>query len=140
MKKRSIAIVIVIIISTIMLANSAWAGSAQRNRWKGVAIGIGAAVLGSAIYNHHKNSSSWKDDSRKSYKHRRHYHPPEYHWDYGHWEIHKEWVPPTYKQVWNPGHYDPHGRWVEGHWMDIVDKPGYWTEKRVWVAGRSRHR
>lgn len=33
------------------LLTSAWAGAEQRYRWEGIAIGIGAAVLGNALFN-----------------------------------------------------------------------------------------
>jgi hypothetical protein len=140
MKKRSIfLIVLVSVLSTVILVNPAWAGSAQHNRWKGVAIGIGAAILGSAIYHQYKNSSSYKTEPCPDAAYHRF--PPAHHTRRGYWEIRKEWIPPAYKEVWNPGHYDRRGEWVEGHWIRIVDRPGYWTEKRVWVAGKSgRHR
>jgi hypothetical protein len=50
--------------------------------------------------------------------------------------VRKEWVQPTYKRVWNPGHYARRGEWIEGQWIEIVDRPGYWTEVRVWVSRR----
>lgn len=138
MKKRSISLVILVFaLSAAMIAGPAWAGSAQHNRWKGVAIGVGAAILGSVIYQHHKQSSPRKIDPCPDSVHHRF--PPAHH-TRGHWVVKKEWIPPTYKEVWNPGHYDRRGGWVEGHWIEIEDKPGYWTERRVWVAGKSgRH-
>ena len=35
-----------------LISTSVWAGSKQRHRWEGVAIGVGAAIVGSALINH----------------------------------------------------------------------------------------
>ncbi|MFH1491405.1 MAG: hypothetical protein ABII06_21055, partial [Pseudomonadota bacterium] len=96
---------------------------------------VGAAVLGTALL--------------KAYQAPRPAHPPrtvvvpawnpppyKSRWEGGHWEVRKEWVPPTYKRAWNPGHYDRRGRWVSGTWIEVVSRPGGWTETRVWVARR----
>lgn len=137
MKNRSILLIILVsVLSVVIISNSAWAGSVQHNRWEGVAIGIGAAILGSAIFNQYKNSPSYKTEPCPDVV--RPQFPPAYPARKGHWEVRKEWTPPTYKEVWNPGHYDRSGRWVEGHWIEIVDKPGYWVERQVWVAGKMR--
>lgn len=137
MKMRSISLMLLVtVLSIIMTANSAWAGSAQHNRWKGVAIGIGATIIGSALYKQHKYYSPQKEYSDLYYGDHQS-HPKDHHY-HGYWELRKEWVSPIYREVWNPGHYDRRGRWVEGHWIKIEDKPGYWTEKRVWIADRSR--
>jgi hypothetical protein len=143
MKKKSIPIIIIVaVISSIMIVNSAWAGSIQSHRWEGVAIGLGAAIIGSAIIHQHKNSTSWKRDSHRVYVYEdRHHHHPKPPRHSGYWKIEKEWIPPTYKEVWNPGHYNRHGEWEKGQWIKIVNEPGYWSEKRVWIAGRvNRHR
>lgn len=34
-----------------LMVTSAWAGPKQRYRWEGVAIGVGAAILGNALFN-----------------------------------------------------------------------------------------
>ncbi len=56
----------------------------------------------------------------------------------GHWKVRRVWVPPTptYKKVRIPGHYTRLGKGVIGHWIRIVDQPGYWTKTWVWVASR----
>ena len=160
MRKTSLIIPTVAAIFTFAaLTPVSHAGNVQRSRWEGLAIGIGTAILGSAIY------SQYKNDHQQSYaayspapspggdsfayngpghhpgfkQHRRHDYRKHYdrrHHRPGHWEVRKEWVPPTYKKVWNPGHYSRRGEWVTGHWIEIEDVAGYWTETRVWVARR----
>jgi len=135
MEKKNLFIILTTLILCLSLMKpAAWAGNVQRNRWEGVAIGIGAAILGSALINHYRYSVPAQS---AIYQH----HPPTPHYDNryrqkpsGHWEVRKVWVPPTYKRIWNPGHYKRHGRWVPGQWMNIEKKPGYWTKERVWVS------
>jgi len=164
MKHKSLVTPIIFLVFAFFVsAPAAHAGNVQRNRWEGLAIGIGTAILGSAIY------SQYRRDHPQSYtaytprptpgagvsKHRDLGHHPRYghghkpprhhryqkHYDTGHrqrghWEVRKEWVSPTYKKVWNPGHYNRRGKWISGHWIEIEDGPGYWSETRVWVAMR----
>ena len=55
MKMKMLLISLVIVLFEITLVSStALAGSKQRHRWEGVAIGVGAAILGHAIYQTHK--------------------------------------------------------------------------------------
>ena len=129
---------IIVMLSLSLVAPTVWAGNVQRNRWEGVAIGIGAALLGSAIYNHRLSNRTEREVVYHSPPYSRH--KPHYrHRPGGYWELRKEWIPPTHKEVWNPGHYNRQGRWVEGHWMEIEKEPGYWVEKRVWVTGKVYH-
>ena len=136
MKKIIIIPLIVLIAVAINLqASSVLAGSKQRHRWEGFAIGFGTAIIGSIILDHHHNLHYYKPAPRHN---RMHPPPPPRVWNHrGHWEMRKVWVPPTYKRVWNPSHYDRGGRWVEGDWIEIVDQPGYWVEEQVWIAGRN---
>lgn len=137
-KKHFISIVLIATFGLSLVAPSVWAGNVQRNRWEGVAIGIGAALLGSALFNHHMNRSGEREVVYRPpppHRHRDNFrHRPS-----GHWEIRKKWIPPDYERVWNPGHYNPNGRWVSGHWIEIEKEPGYWAEERIWVS-RKRHR
>lgn len=126
---------IVAVIAIVMTSSSVLAGSKQRHRWEGVAIGVGAAILGHAIYQAHKVERQpqvvyVEPEPNRHYRHR---HPPRH--PRGHWEWQKIWVPPTYEKVWNPGHYNRKGRWVPGHWIDVQTSAGHWTKERVWVAG-----
>jgi hypothetical protein len=136
MEKKSLFILVLIAVFTLVfLTPQAQAGPEERYRWEGIAIGVGAAIIGSAILNNYYQSQHHEYVV---------YHKPArverpvhmYRPTPGHWEIQKEWVPPTYKRVWNPGHYDRYGEWIEGHWLKIVDQPGYWVEKKVWVRYR----
>ena len=130
-KTRLIILIIVSVFAISILTPNAYAGSTQKHRWEGVAIGIGAAILGSALLNQHRPyvppapAPVYKAPP-----------PPARSYYGGHWEIRKEWIPPTYKKVWNPGHYDKMGHWVEGHWIEIVDRPGCWEETKVWITRR----
>jgi len=47
--KKIVLSAITVIIAGSFITTSAWAGSRQRHRWEGVAIGVGAAIVGSAI-------------------------------------------------------------------------------------------
>ena len=132
MKIRSFTLLILLFTIILTLTSSpAFAGGRHHERRKGIAIGLGAAILGNAIIN---NS---RDYSARDYGHcaavvpgpPRHYSPYE-----GRWEIRDEWVPPTYKTVWNPAHYNTGGDWVEGAWIRIEGSPGYWKQEKVWVA------
>lgn len=134
--KNRLVILAVVLTSMALLTAPALAGSKQRHRWEGVAIGVGAAILGHAIYQAHKEAPR----PRVVYanpKPARHLSPPKHR--QGHWEWQKTWVAPTYESVWNPGHYDRRGRWVQGHWIEVKTSDGYWTQERVWIAGNAPH-
>lgn len=134
MKKPLIFLIILIIaVFGITLASSpALAGSTQRHRWEGVAIGVGAAILGQAIYQahqaEHRPQVVYVEPEPSHGRQRGHFRHD------GHWEWQKTWVPPAYERVWNPGHYNPHGRWVPGYWMEVKTGEGHWIQERVWVA------
>lgn len=50
MKSRKFFIIgIAAVLSICFAGQSAWAGSKQRHRWEGIAIGLGAAMVGSAL-------------------------------------------------------------------------------------------
>jgi hypothetical protein len=134
MNKKSFLVFVFIALFTVSLLSApAQAGSAQRYRWEGVAIGIGAAILGSAFL-HHNRQDAYYGRHRHGSEYGS-YHPRQ-RYRSGHWEVRKEWVPPTYRRVRNPGHYNQYDEWVPGGWIVIVDRPGYWTKTRVWVAHR----
>lgn len=133
MKKIFISLIVVICLVSFA-GTQAFAGDKQRHRWEGVAIGVGAAILGHAILSNHYSAEServtviYKDQDRC-------YYPPPRH-SRARWEGGKHWVPPVYERVWNPGHFNRHGEWVSGHWITIETQPGYWVKKR----GRPHHR
>ena len=133
MKTKMLLVGLVIaLFGSALISSSALAGSKQRHRWEGVAIGVGAAILGHAIYQTHKAEQQPQVvyvEPERTY--RSNYSPRHRH---GHWEWQKAWVPPTYERVWNPGHYNRKGHWVLGHWMEVETSDGHWTQQRVWVA------
>jgi len=139
MKKLLIGIPVVLIAS-VLISAPAMAGSKQQHRWEGVAIGVGAAILGHAIYQAHKDAPTarvvYVEPTPVRSKYRHPSHPKHRH---GRWEWQKTWVAPTYEKVWNPGHYDRKGRWVQGHWIEVKTSDGYWTKERVWIAGNGPH-
>jgi len=113
-----------------LASSSSLAGSKQRHRWEGVAIGVGAAILGHAIYQAHQTVPRpqvvYGDPETRERRHHVHCH--------GHLEWQKVWVPSVTERVWNPGHYNRGGRWVKGHWIEVVRQEGYWSRERVWLA------
>ena len=148
--KKTVTLMIIMIFLLSLSASSAFAGSKQRYRWQGVAMGVGAAILGNALINNSRNDS-YRDQSyrgsscpervvvvdRSAYDRSC---EPAYgrghHRDQGRWEIRKIWVAPVCESVWNPGHYNRHNHWVSGRYITIETAPGYWQEERVWVACR----
>ena len=130
-KKLLIALIVAVFVVTLV-STAVSAGSTQRHRWEGVAIGVGAAVLGHAIYKAHKADQGPQvvyvepDPAYERHHGREHRH--------GRWEWQEIRVPPTYEKTWNPGHYNRKGHWVTGHWITVPIMEGYWTRERVWVA------
>lgn len=140
--KKTIAIFVAVCLTLALAAPAAWAGPKQRHRWEGVAIGMGAAILGGALINAHRYPPACnrggstviirgetRIDPPPRYPVRRHDRR-------GHWETRRVWVSPAYERVWNPGHYDRGHRWVPGGWIEVVKEPGYWKEERIWVSNR----
>ena len=133
--KFPLTLLIVAVLSFSFMITSAYAGSKHSYRRQGIAIGLGVAILGSALY---RSLSHPKHVVR--YPHVFSPPAPGKHRHQGNWETRKEWIPPAYKRVWNPGHYNRYGGWVKGHWIEIVDRPGYWIENRVWVSCKAGRR
>jgi hypothetical protein len=110
MKKRNLIIIITASVFTlIFVLPSAWAGSPQQYRWEGVAIGVGAAIVGSVLLN---NCLYAHPPTRVVYRYvsplpHRYYPPSRYR---RHWDVGKSWVPNRRPRAWNPGHYNHHGR------------------------------
>jgi len=123
MKKPAI-ILIIVILGLSLTTTPVWAGSKQRHRWQGAAIGIGAVLLGHAILHPRSHAPAYPQGVYQPPPKPRH----------GHWKFRKVWVPPTCRTVWNPEHYNGHGEWVPGQYIEIIDQPGYWTKRRVWVT------
>lgn len=112
---------------------------ADRKTTEGFLLGIGAAVLGTAIYQSLDRSPGYSEP------HRRHVAPgygrgSQYRNDQRHarqsferWEIQRIWVAPVYDTRWNPGHYNRQGYWVSGRHETFKVQDGYWEQRRVRV-------
>ncbi|MBC2743156.1 MAG: hypothetical protein HGJ93_08930 [Desulfosarcina sp.] len=132
--KKLLISLIMVVFGITLVSSSAMAGSKQRHRWEGVAIGVGAAILGNAIYQAHRAEQRPQVvyvEPEPTCRYRLNHGPKHRH---GHWEWQEAWVPPTYEKVWNPGHYNRKGHWVPGHWIEVKTEDGHWTQERVWVA------
>ena len=130
--KKQLAITILVIFTIFAFNSPTLAGSPQQHRWEGVAIGIGAVVLGKALFDacHRPYAPTAPRPAVAAYHHYYQEPAPE---PAGHWETRKHWVPPVFKKVWNPGHYNRHGHWVPGRWLQVKVESGYWVKKKVWV-------
>ncbi len=158
MKRITIAALISIVFIALSVP-SATAGSKQRHRWEGVAIGVGATILGSAIISSHHYPNRV---CRERVYHRRrpvrevYYYPaptysvpvytapppvqysppPSQRPSRGHWQVREVWISPVYEKVWNQAHFNSRNEWVKGEWIRIEKEPGYWSRERVWVSNR----
>ena len=127
MKRRHVLITAIAgALILVMIGQPVWAGSKQRHRWEGVAIGLGAAVLGSALL-HQRHY-------RRPIPDRIYLDPPPPRCRY--WDYEEVWVPPAYEREWRPGRYNRWGRWIPGRWERSVVSPGHWEEQRVCRAYR----
>ncbi len=140
MKKKTLFIwLISIVLAWAVTAPPARAGNPQRHRWEGVAIGVGAAIVGGSLFHHAMRRP--RRHSRPVYSHaypqqQQVYvapscppRPPR-----GHWEWQKTWVPPVCQKTWNPGHYNRRNRWIPGRWIMIEKQPGHWRKQKHWVS------
>ncbi len=145
--KKLIITILVIVFSATLFTPQSFAGSKQRHRWEGVAIGLGAAALGGVILHNSRdrdnrsvgyNNASCYYPAPAQYRQKYVPHRPKRHKrpKRGHWEVRRTWVAPVKERVWNPSHYNERNEWVEGYWITIEQQPGYWKEDRVWISYR----
>ncbi len=134
--KKAIILILSSILCISVSTSSAFAGSKHQHRLEGVALGIGAVILGKAIIDNAGNQYP----EEKVYHHTIIYRepPPPKRYRRGHWEIKRVWISPTYKKVFRPGHHSHRGYWVSGRWKKCIDRPGYWKEEKVWIAHHPR--
>lgn len=112
---------------------------ADRKTREGFLLGVGAAVLGTAIYQGLNQPSGYRG-------YHRHPGPPAYEprsqcrdtrryaqRPAGRWKIEKIWVEPVYDYRRNPGHHKRNGKWNNGRHEKFRIQDGYWKEIRVWV-------
>lgn len=107
---------------------------------KGVVVGAGALILGTAIAQSldrscqpvrvHAVPAPHKRNSWRNH----HGSKPN-----GHWEIKKIWVEPVYETRWNPAHYNPRGKWIRGRHQQFLVAEGYWKKEKVWVGHRATY-
>ncbi|MGQ9646058.1 MAG: hypothetical protein ACUVWO_05895 [Thermodesulfobacteriota bacterium] len=138
MKKKLIAIFLVLALIPLVAVAPAEAGSKARHRWEGAGMALGAVLLGGWVF-HSLTIHASPPPVVYAPPPESRYCPPEPEWVPGHWEITREWVPGTWERVWVPGHYDRYGNWVAGHTINR-QTPGRYEERRVWVEGYYRHR
>ncbi len=138
MKKRLIAIALILALFSLFTIPPAEAGSKARHRWEGAGIALGALLLGGIVAHHIAVHASPPPAVYVVPPEPRCY-PPEREWVPGHWEITREWIPGTWERVWVPGHYDRYGNWIAGHYIERKT-PGHYEERRVWVEGHYRYR
>jgi hypothetical protein len=139
MKKKTLFILLISIVLVWTAAVlPAWAGNPQRHRWEGVAIGVGAAILGGALLHHaqpprrnHSRPVYYQSYPQQQQVYVAPYCPPK---PSGHWEWQKIWVPTVCEKTWNPGHYNRRNHWVPGHWIRINKQSGYWRKEKIWVS------
>lgn len=136
MKKISTSLLVAICL-TAFISVPAFAGEKQRHRWEGVAIGVGAAILGHAILSNHDDH---RDDAPTQVtviqKEDRHHRARAAHHEDHRRKARKVWVPPVCERVWNSGHYNRRGDWVTGRWITLETQPGYWAKEGQWRACR----
>jgi len=118
---KRLVILLIILVFIAGATETAFAGSKNRYRLEGLAIGIGSMLLMDALL----------DDSCPQYcVPKPHVRPC------GHWEIRRRWIPPEYRRVWCEGHYDRCRRWIAGHWARVRVRDGHYRTKRIWVGCR----
>lgn len=131
MKMKRLLVFAVVVTTALALlgASSADARSPQRYRWEGVAIGIGAALIGSALlhppYYHRPAPPPFYRCP-----------PPPHRPECYRWEVRRIWVPAQYDRIWIPGHYGRKGCWIPGRWEQRLIHPGHWEERRYCVRER----
>ncbi|KPJ78259.1 MAG: hypothetical protein AMJ54_04655 [Deltaproteobacteria bacterium SG8_13] len=150
--KPIISVVIGALLLVGIAAAPATAGSRERGRFEGFALGFGAAVLGHALIHQHHPAERYqapvdrRPPAPERYHHRRDGHRKtpayrnqpkhRYHHRRGHWELKRIWVPPAVKKDWKPGHRNRRGRWIPGRWIEVPVSEGHWKKERVWVVGK----
>ncbi len=130
MKKKPslLAVASLVVCVALFTASSAHAKSPQRYRWEGVAIGLGAALLGSALLH---PPYCYRPAPPPFYR----FPPSPPAPECDQWEVRRVWIPPRYDWVWVPGYWR-RGCWVPGRWEKRLVSPGHWEERRYCFRGR----
>ena len=74
--KNKHTVAAVAIVSLCLASTPTWAGSKQQHRWEGIVIGVGAAIVGSAIIKYHGHVYHPPAPVRYYHGHRGTYHGP----------------------------------------------------------------
>jgi hypothetical protein len=142
MKKKSlITLIITSIFTFVVLTPAAHAGSVQRNRWEGIAIGLGTAIIGSALLNQSRDYSlqahtTYDSTPRPGDSTRRHSRP-EYDLEYGPDSSYSAHRHRPARKHYNSGYHKKHRR--RGHW-EMREKWVPPTYKKAWNPGHYSHR
>jgi hypothetical protein len=120
--KNTWMITAIAVVSLCLASTSTWAGSKQQYRWEGVAIGVGAAIVGSALINNHLYGHHGGPSVALSFNYREtHRHPPRYHGSYkrNHGDRHNHWRShvrrPQYRSPYRHGYSHGYGHRKSWH-------------------------
>lgn len=142
-RTQKLIIAVAAVLSLGLISTSVWAGSKQQHRWEGVAIGVGAVIVGSALINHHAYGYHGGPPVAFSFTYREnHPHPSRHHGyrkpHYGghqnHWRPHDRG--PRYKGHRQYGDTLSHRR--NGKWQ--FKNPGHHGDRRSQNHGHGGRR
>ena len=140
---KKLFIAVAVVLSLVLTSTSVWAGPKQQHRWEGVAIGVGAAIVGSALINHHATGYHSGPPVAFSFNYREYRrHPPRHH-GYrkpnrgGHYN---QWRPYNRGQQYKGKrhHGDVHGNRHPGKWRS--SDRGHHGDRRSHNSGRGGRR
>ncbi len=128
-KKKVLIVMFITSLGISFAATSAWADSKHRYRREGIAIGVGAAIVGSALINHHGFGSYHDRGYGRPCGHRHH-----------HWRRHHPKHRCLYQLgchgYWKSCHPGRHGHWKSRH----PGRHGHWKSRHPGRHGHpSRH-
>ena len=140
---KKLFIAVAMVLSLVLTSTSVWAGPKQQHRWEGVAIGVGAAILGSALINHHATGYHSGPPVVFSFNYRETYRHPSRH--HGYTKPHRgghdnQWRPYNRGQQYKGKrhHGDVHGNRHPGKWRS--SDRGHHGDRRSHNSGRGGRR
>ena len=127
-KMKTLKIIFIALMISIFGITISYAGSPQSYRWEGLALGLGAAIIGSHIFRGGMDDrdSEYHHGHRRYGKKHRHWRHRQYRPGYGYVD-NGCW---TYDRVYIPGKYIK--EYINGRWVTIEVTPDRWVEKRIW--------
>jgi len=54
----------------------------------------------------------------------------------GYWHVERVWIPPVTERTWCRSCYTEYTDLGPGCWQEVVVRPGYYENRRVWVTSR----